>query len=117
MPPELLRKGCWDKMYFVEFPNLEERDQIWRLQVAKHELDPKAGYTGPFRPPEEAKGPWILIADALIPGSNVGDASFSLDRRRQLQPLAAEIMPALERALQDERQWVRHLTAFQLLGL
>ena len=36
LPPELLRKGRWDEMFFVDLPNQEERQEIWRIQVAKH---------------------------------------------------------------------------------
>jgi SpoVK/Ycf46/Vps4 family AAA+-type ATPase len=41
LPPELLRKGRWDEMFFVDLPNPEERQEIWRIQVAKHRRDPK----------------------------------------------------------------------------
>ena len=39
LPPELLRKGRWDEMFFVDLPNQEERQEIWRIQVAKHGRD------------------------------------------------------------------------------
>jgi len=29
LPPELLRKGRWDEMFFVDLPNQEERQEIW----------------------------------------------------------------------------------------
>jgi len=41
LPPELLRKGRWDELFFVDLPNLEERQEIWRIQVAKHGRDPR----------------------------------------------------------------------------
>lgn len=28
LPPELLRKGRWDEMFFVDLPNQEERHEI-----------------------------------------------------------------------------------------
>ena len=36
LPPELLRKGRWDDLFFVDLPNQEEREAIWRIQVAKY---------------------------------------------------------------------------------
>jgi SpoVK/Ycf46/Vps4 family AAA+-type ATPase len=36
LPPELLRKGRFDELFFVELPNQEEREAIWRIQVAKY---------------------------------------------------------------------------------
>jgi len=36
LPPELLRKGRFDEIFFVDLPNQEEREAIWRIQVAKY---------------------------------------------------------------------------------
>jgi SpoVK/Ycf46/Vps4 family AAA+-type ATPase len=41
LPPELLRKGRWDELFFVDLPNREERQEIWRIQIARHRRDPK----------------------------------------------------------------------------
>ncbi len=57
LPPEFLRKGRWDEMFFVDLPNHEEREVIWQLQIARFGRDPKEfdcrqlarateGYTG-----------------------------------------------------------------------
>ena len=39
LPPEMLRKGRWDELFFVDLPNREEREMIWNIQVAKHGRD------------------------------------------------------------------------------
>ena len=39
LPPELLRKGRWDDLFFIDLPNQEEIDAIWRIQIAKHGRD------------------------------------------------------------------------------
>jgi AAA+ superfamily predicted ATPase len=39
LPPEMLRKGRWDELFFVDLPNREEREIIWNIQVAKHGRD------------------------------------------------------------------------------
>lgn len=36
LPPELLRKGRFDEIFFVDLPGDEERTQIWNLQIARH---------------------------------------------------------------------------------
>jgi SpoVK/Ycf46/Vps4 family AAA+-type ATPase len=36
LPPEFLRKGRWDEMFFVDLPNALERQAIWEIQIAKH---------------------------------------------------------------------------------
>ena len=41
LPPELLRKGRWDELWFVDLPNQEERQAIWAIQIAKYGRDPK----------------------------------------------------------------------------
>lgn len=40
LPPELLRKGRFDEIFFVDLPNSEERKAIFSLHLARHKLDP-----------------------------------------------------------------------------
>jgi SpoVK/Ycf46/Vps4 family AAA+-type ATPase len=40
LPPELLRKGRWDELFFIDLPNLEERESIWKIQITKYRRDP-----------------------------------------------------------------------------
>jgi HEAT repeat protein len=67
--------------------------------------------------PDEANGFGKIIAQGLTPGPDSPGGLRSADRMIPLRPLAAEIVPALEPALSDNRQWVRQLTAFQILCL
>jgi len=41
LPPELLRKGRFDEMFFVDLPNQNEREAIWRIQIARYGRDPE----------------------------------------------------------------------------
>lgn len=41
LPPELLRKGRFDELFFVDLPNHQERETIWRIQIAKYGRNPK----------------------------------------------------------------------------
>jgi len=41
LPPEFLRKGRWDEQFFVDLPNREEREAIWRIQIAKYGRKPE----------------------------------------------------------------------------
>ncbi len=36
MPPELLRKGRFDELFFVDLPNEEERSAIWEIVIGKY---------------------------------------------------------------------------------
>lgn len=40
LPPELLRKGRFDELFFVDLPSTEEREAIWRIQITKHHRNP-----------------------------------------------------------------------------
>ena len=40
LPPELLRAGRWDQMFFVDLPNQTEREAIWIIQILKHGRHP-----------------------------------------------------------------------------
>jgi SpoVK/Ycf46/Vps4 family AAA+-type ATPase len=40
LPPEMLRKGRWDELFFVDLPNHSEREAIWRIQIGKYKRNP-----------------------------------------------------------------------------
>jgi hypothetical protein len=42
LPPEMLRKGRWDELFFVDLPNGDERNAIWAIQIQKFGRDPEA---------------------------------------------------------------------------
>jgi SpoVK/Ycf46/Vps4 family AAA+-type ATPase len=42
LPPELLRKGRFDEIFFVDLPSDTERRQIFAIQLARAKRDPKA---------------------------------------------------------------------------
>ena len=41
LPPELLRKGRFDEIFFVDLPLEKERQQIWQIQIAKYGRKPQ----------------------------------------------------------------------------
>jgi MoxR-like ATPase len=41
LPPELLRKGRLDEIFYVDLPSEEERDEIFRIHLAKRSREPK----------------------------------------------------------------------------
>lgn len=40
LPPELIRKGRFDELFFVDLPNNAERTQIFSIQLAKRKRSP-----------------------------------------------------------------------------
>ena len=43
LPPELIRKGRFDELFFVDLPNQAERKQIFSIQLTKRKRNP-AGF-------------------------------------------------------------------------
>jgi SpoVK/Ycf46/Vps4 family AAA+-type ATPase len=41
LPPELLRKGRLDEIFYVDLPSPEEREEIFRIHLAKRGRDPQ----------------------------------------------------------------------------
>ncbi len=41
LPPELLRKGRFDEIFFVDLPQLEERKEIFNIHIKKKKRDPE----------------------------------------------------------------------------
>ena len=41
LPPEMLRKGRWDELFFVDLPHQNEREAIWEIQIRKQGRDPR----------------------------------------------------------------------------
>ncbi len=41
LPSEFLRKGRFDEIFFVDLPNQEEREEIFRIQLLKHKRKPE----------------------------------------------------------------------------
>jgi len=42
LPPELLRKGRFDEIFFVDLPSQDERKEIFGIHLSKRKRDPKA---------------------------------------------------------------------------
>jgi ATP-dependent 26S proteasome regulatory subunit len=42
LPPELLRKGRFDEIFFVDLPNAAAREEILRIHLARNKQDPAA---------------------------------------------------------------------------
>ena len=87
LPPELLRKGRLDEIFFVDLPNAAEREQIFRIHLRKRNRDP-----GGFILPE-----LVAAADGFS-GAEIEEAVISslydvfyLDKELQTTDLLASI--------------------------
>lgn len=41
LPPEFLRKGRFDELFYVDLPSENERKEIWKIQITKHGRKPE----------------------------------------------------------------------------
>lgn len=112
LPPELIRKGRIDELFFVDLPDAEVRRDIFRIHLARRGLDParfdlealaeaSEGFTG--------AGIEQAVVSALYAGE---DGKRQLDTRHLLAELAgtqplAVVMDAQIEAL---RAWARERT-------
>lgn len=54
LPPELLRKGRFDEIFFIDLPNPQERLEIFHIQLARRSRDPE--YFDLIRLAEKSEG-------------------------------------------------------------
>jgi SpoVK/Ycf46/Vps4 family AAA+-type ATPase len=107
LPPELLRKGRFDEIFFVDLPSRQERQEVFRVHLGKKKIDPakfdletladaSEGYSG------------AEIEEAII--STMFDAFYDkqeltsrrlLDSLRQTVPLSRTMRENIE----ELRQW------------
>jgi AAA+ superfamily predicted ATPase len=112
LPPELLRKGRFDEIFFLDLPTLAEREAILAVHLSKRNRVP--GDYDISRLARESEG-YVgaeieqAIIDAMYVGFNAGrefnteDISFSLKRQIPLAVSQRETVESLRRWLQEGR--------------
>lgn len=65
LPPELLRKGRFDDLFFVDLPDAAERAEIFAIHIARHGRDP-AAFDLPALAAASADFSGAEIAEAVI---------------------------------------------------
>jgi hypothetical protein len=112
LPPELLRKGRFDEIFFVDLPDHATRAEIFRLHLAKREvawegfsLDSLAGAAEGFSGAEIEQAVVSALYAAHAAGTPVDEARIIEEVRgtRPLSVLMAEQVNAL-------REWARTRT-------
>ena len=94
LPPELLRKGRFDEIFFVDLPSKEERKEIFKIHIEgkhrdvnKFDLDQLADKTNGLTGAEIGS----LVSDALFTafskGSDLNTCDIT-DERTKLTPLS-----------------------------
>ena len=107
LPPELLRKGRFDEIFFVDLPKAPAREQILRIHLKRRKLDPAAfdlaalaaasdGYSGAEL--EQAIVSALYEAHAAKSPLTTGQVLSEIGRSRPISVVMAEKIAAL-------RQW------------
>ncbi|MCA1834401.1 MAG: AAA family ATPase [Actinomycetota bacterium] len=98
LPPELLRKGRFDEIFFVDLPGTQERAQIFGIQLAKRSRDPKDFDLDALAAASEAfSGAEIEAAIVAAMYRSYADAS-ALDTQSILNELKATVPLSRTRA-------------------
>ncbi len=112
LPPELMRKGRLDEIFFVDLPDASVREDIFRIHLAKRDLDPELfdlkalaetaqDFTGAEI--EEAIVSARYLAAARDDTITQADVKAALDRTYPISVLRAESIQAL-------RDWAKDRT-------
>ena len=110
LPPELVRKGRFDEIFFVDLPNAAERGEIWKIHLTKRNRDP-----------QQFDIHTLAMASDGLSGAEIEQAVIAglyeaFDKNRPLQmpdllDVLQETVP-LSQMMQEEidalRSWARH---------
>ena len=107
LPPELLRRGRFDELFFIDLPNYHERLQILQIHLGRRgwkserfRLEELADHTDGFSGAELEQLIATAVIDAFSHGQMLSDEL--LDRtRRNLVPLSR----TMEEKIFELRQW------------
>jgi hypothetical protein len=109
LPPELIRKGRFDELFFVDLPNQAEREQIFSIQLKKRKRNPAEFDLQTVA--TAAKGFSGAEIDAAVQSSMYAAYSSKKDVSTQavLDALRATVPLSTTRAEEIEalRQWAR----------
>ncbi|MDG1478907.1 MAG: AAA family ATPase [Myxococcota bacterium] len=109
LPPELLRKGRFDEIFFVDLPNIHERLQILDIQLRRHGRNPATyDLTEVAEETERFSGAELeqVVISALFSAfaqSRELRSEDLIDTGREMIPLAV----TMDDHLKDLREWAR----------
>ena len=107
LPPELMRKGRFDEIFFVDMPTEDEREEIFRIHLQKKGRDPEsfatdelARGTRGFSGAEIEQAVVSALYDAFFAGETLSDAGIA--------HASGEVIPlslTMKERIDDLRDW------------
>jgi SpoVK/Ycf46/Vps4 family AAA+-type ATPase len=112
LPPELLRKGRLDEIFFVDLPDVESRKEILSIHLKKRGLDPATfdlkaiadacdGFSG-----AEIEQAIVSGLYSLIGGVGHLDGNLLLEEIKATRPLSV----VMAERVMEMREWARERT-------
>ena len=105
LPPELVRKGRFDEIFFIDLPNARERSDIWRIHLTKRHRDP-----------DQFDLSTLSMASDRLSGAEIEQAIIdglyeAFDKNRPLETgdlldVLQQMVP-LSTMMQEEIDWLR----------
>lgn len=94
MPPELLRKGRFDEIFYVDLPAEDERVAIFRIHMQKRGVDPKKYTTREWKDFARASDDMVgAEIEACIVGARF--AAFEADPSGDASPSAKQLLESI----------------------
>lgn len=109
LPPELLRQGRFDEIFFVDLPNAEERAAIFRIHLIKRrrnperfDLDALTAATGGYSGAEIEQSIISALYDAF-------DESRDIDQQLLIEAIAktSPLSKIMAKEINQRREWAR----------
>lgn len=109
MPPELLRKGRFDDIFFIDLPKESERDEIFHIHLSRRKRKPEsfdigalvkltAGYSG-----AEIE---MAIVEAMYTGFSAG-REFDTNDVAQAIRASVPLSRTMAEGIQELREWAK----------
>jgi SpoVK/Ycf46/Vps4 family AAA+-type ATPase len=116
LPPELLRKGRFDEIFFVDLPTLEERKEILKIHIKRRKQNPDnigiddvatvtKGFSG-AELDEVVHEALFNIYDPLSKGKNILKTRDLIDVSERFFPLSL----TMEERIKSLRKWAKDRT-------
>jgi AAA+ superfamily predicted ATPase len=112
LPPELLRKGRFDEIFFVDLPAAPEREEIFRIHLQRRRRDP-AGYDAAALARAAAGFSGAEIEQAVVSGLHEAFAEGGALSQRHLEKAIAESLPlsvTMREEIDELRAWAASRT-------
>jgi SpoVK/Ycf46/Vps4 family AAA+-type ATPase len=112
LPPELLRKGRFDEIFFVDLPDPQTREEIFRIHLRKRNIDPQQFDLGPLAAVTEGYS-GAEIEQVVVAALYEAAAKTEPLTRAEMEAEASRTKPlsvVMAERMQRLRDWARDRT-------